>query len=44
LARGPTANAILYSVKLGVNRVSGTQFIRSSQYEFWVDFVFTLAP
>lgn len=41
LRRAPSANAILYSVKPGVNRVSGSQYIRSQQYEFWADFNFS---
>ena len=42
LRRAPSANAILYTVKPGVNRVSGSQYIRSQQYEFWADFNFSL--
>lgn len=41
LRRAPSANAILYTVRPGVNRVSGSQYIRSQQYEFWADFNFS---
>jgi len=44
LLRGAlSANVILYSVKPGVNRASGSQTIRSQQYEFWADFNFVPA-
>ena len=43
LKRAPSANAVLYSVKPGTNKVSGGQYINGRKYEFWTEFTFVPA-